>query len=183
MTTTLDENIILRMAQGDKSAFQQLYRQTSSAVYGFALSILKNRHDAEDVMHDTYIRAYTAAVSYKPMGTPMAWLLTIVRNLAYNKIRAGKVCEDLSQYEHLAGPSDTESVLDKVILEQAMEVLDFQERQIVILHAMTGLRHREIAEILDVPPGTVRSKYKRALDKMRKELEEKYEHEERGTSV
>lgn len=160
------------MAEGDRNAFTELYRQTSSAVYGFALSILRNKHDAEDVMHDAYIRAYTGAVSYKPMGKPLSWLLTIVRNLCYSKIRAGKVCEDLSQYENLAGTFEDDSI-DRVVLEQALKLLDTDERQIVILHALTGLKHREIAEIIGAPVGTVLSKYNRALRKLRKELDGK----------
>lgn len=171
-SAVLDENLILRMADGDKHAFTELYSQTSSAVYGFALSILKNKHDAEDVMHDTYIRAYTAAVTYRPMGKPLSWILTIVRNLCFSRIRAGNVCEDISEYENLAG-IDAEDSIDKIVLEQAMQVLDLDERQIVVLHALTGLRHREIAEIIDAPVGTVLSKYNRALKKMRKELEGK----------
>lgn len=167
----LDENLILRTAEGDGHAYRELYDQTASAVYGFALSILKNTHDAEDVMHDTFIKVYTAAVTYKPMGKPLAWILTIVRNLSYNKIRAGKVCEDISEYEHFAVATDDRSVVDAMILEKAMEVLAFDERQIVILHALTGLRHREIAEILEIPTGTVLSKYNRALKKMRREIE------------
>ena len=171
----VDENLILRMAGGDGSAFRELYQQTADIVYGFALSILKNKHDAEDVMHDAYIKTYTSAVSYKPSGNPMAWILTIVRNLCYNKIRAGKVCEDLSQYEDFAvgAASESDAVLDKVVLETAMRILDAEERQIVILHAMTGFKHREIAQILDLPTGTVLSKYNRALKKMRTELERK----------
>lgn len=168
----LDENLILRVADGDKSAFRELYQQTSSAVYGFALSILRNRHDAEDVMHDAYIRTYTSAVTYKPMGKPLTWMLTIVRNLCYSRIRSGKVCEDISQYENLAGTIEDDSV-DRMVLEQALKILDTDERQIVILHALTGLKHREIAEIIDAPVGTVLSKYNRALKKLRKELEGK----------
>ena len=168
----LDENLILRMAGGDRDAFTELYRQTSSAVYGFALSILKNKHDAEDVMHDAYIRTYTSAITYKPTGKPLAWILTIVKNLCYSKIRSGKVCEDISEYENLAGSIDDDSI-DRMVLEEAMKILDSEERQIVILHALTGMKHREIAEIIDAPVGTVLSKYNRALKKMRKELEGK----------
>jgi RNA polymerase sigma-70 factor (ECF subfamily) len=170
----VDENLIIRMADGDGTAFRELYEQTSSAVYGFALSILKNRHDAEDVMHDAFIKIYSSAVTYRPSGNPMAWILTIVRNLCLNKIRGGKVCEDLSEYDDLAGTlDDSEAVIDRMVLETAMNVLDAEERQIVILHAMTGFKHREIAEILDLPTGTVMSKYNRALKKMRKEMESK----------
>jgi len=163
------------MAGGDGVAFRDLYQQTSGVVYGFAMSILRNKHDAEDVMHDAFIKIYTGAVSYKPSGNPMAWILTIVRNLCLNKVRAGKICEDLSQYDDLVGAvsNDSEAVLDRMVLETAMKVLDAEERQIVVLHAMTGFKHREIAEILDLPTGTILSKYNRALKKMRKEIEAK----------
>ena len=173
-TLQLDENLIIRMASNDGAAFRELYQQTSGVVYGFAMSILRNKHDAEDVMHDAFIKIYSGAVTYRPSGNPMAWILTIVRNLCLNKIRAGKVCEDLSEYYDLAGSSnDNETMLDRMVLETAMSVLDAEERQIVILHAMTGFRHREIAEVLDLPTGTVLSKYNRALKKMRKEMESK----------
>ena len=173
-TLQLDENLIIRMASNDGAAFRELYQQTSGVVYGFAMSILRNKHDAEDVMHDAFIKIYSSAVTYKPSGNPMAWILTIVRNLCLNRIRAGKVCEDLSEYYDLAGSSnDNETMLDRMVLETAMSVLDAEERQIVILHAMTGFRHREIAEVLDLPTGTVLSKYNRALKKMRKEMESK----------
>ena len=151
-TLHLDENLIIRMASNDGAAFRELYQQTSGVVYGFAMSILRNKHD----------------------GNPMAWILTIVRNLCLNRIRAGKVCEDLSEYDDLAGAlNENDSMLDRMVLEAAMSVLDAEERQIVVLHAMTGFKHREIAEILDLPTGTVLSKYNRALKKMRKEMEAK----------
>lgn len=179
-TLQLDENLIIRMADGDGSAFRDLYQQTAGVVYGFAMSILRNKHDAEDVMHDSFIRIYSSAVTYKPTGKPMAWILTIVRNLCYNRIRAGKVCEDLAEYDDLfGGPDDSEAVLDRMVLETAMKILDPEERQIVVLHAMTGFRHREIAEILELPTGTVLSKYNRALKKMKKEIEGKEGSDER----
>lgn len=174
-TLELDERLILRMADGDRDAFSDLYHQTSSAVYGFALSILKNTHDAENVMHDTYIRAYKSAVSYKPMGKPMAWILTIVRNLSYNMLKTGRISEDISQYESLIHIDEHNATIDRMILAKAFELLEFEERQIVILHALTGMKHREIAELLDIPLGTVMSKYNRSLAKMKKAIEGKGE--------
>ena len=162
------------MAANDGAAFRELYQQTAGVVYGFAMSILRNKHDAEDVMHDAYIRIYSGAVTYKPSGNPMAWILTIVRNLCLNRIRSGKVCEELPEYDDLASaPDSSEAVLDRLVLETAMSILDAEERQIVVLHAMAGFRHREIAEILDLPTGTILSKYNRAMKKMRKEMESK----------
>ena len=172
-TLELDERLILRMANGDRDAFSDLYHQTSSAVYGFALSLLKNQHDAENVMHDTSIRAYKSAGSYKPMGKPMAWILTIVKNLSYNLLKTGRVSEDITQYESLLHVDEGDTAIDRMILAKAFAILEFEERQIVILHALTGMKHREIAELLDVPIGTVLSKYNRSLAKMKKEIEGK----------
>ena len=169
-TVDLDENLILLMAKGDGNAFREFYDATSSVVFGFALSILKNRHDAEDVMHDAYIKAFTNASSYKPMGKPLAWMLTIVKNLCYNKLRSGKICEDIAEYEDQIVSEFQEDVTDRAVLEQALSILDPEERQIVILHAVSGMKHREIAELLGMPTGTVLSKYNRSLAKMRKEL-------------
>jgi DNA-directed RNA polymerase specialized sigma24 family protein len=81
---------INRIGNNDKNALAELYHMTSAAVYGFALSILKNTQDAEDVLHDTYLRIYATAAGYKSMKKPLAWILTITRNLSLMKIRDGK---------------------------------------------------------------------------------------------
>lgn len=170
------EKLILDMAGGSRDAFRLLYEATKDAVYGFALSILRNREDAEDVMHDAYIRIFTDAGSYSPQGKPLAWVLTIVRNLSLNKVRDGGRTESMPE-DTAAEPADPEDVIEnatgQIVLETAMNVLDREEREIVVLHALTGYKHREIAEILDMPQGTVLSKYNRALRKMKKEIERK----------
>ena len=75
-----DDALILRIAQGDTAALEVLYRQTSSSIYGFALSILRDPVAAEDVMQDTFVSVMQSAPGYQPSGKPMAWLLTIARN-------------------------------------------------------------------------------------------------------
>ena len=170
-TLELDEKLILRMAEGDNDAFRDLYEQTSSAVYGFALSILRNVHDAENVMHDAYLRIHRSAAAYKPMGKPMAWILTIVRNLCYTKLKSGDICEDISQYEDLLHVNEGEQTVDRMVLQKALDMLPFEDRQIVVLHALTGMKHREIAQLLKMPLATVLAKYHRGLKKMRVSLE------------
>ena len=78
---------IQKNAAGDKEALAALYEQTHAAVYGFALSILKNAQDAEDVLQDTYIQVWKAAENYVSAGKPLSWIFTITRNLA------GGVCQ------------------------------------------------------------------------------------------
>ena len=83
------EDCIVRIAGGDQNALADLYGRTRSAVYGFALSIVKNAHDAEDILHDAYLQVWNAAGGYRAQGKPMAWVLTITRNLAINRLRDG----------------------------------------------------------------------------------------------
>ena len=176
-TPQIQEGLISRIAQGDQDALAMLYRETSSAVYGFALSILKDRHAAEDVMQDAYLTIHASAGRYEEMGKPMAWILTIVRNLARMRLRqerGGTVPVD--EAWDLADPDDRFGRQnDRMLLQAAMECLSDEERQIVTLYAVSGLRHREIAGLLERPLPTVLSKYRRALQKLRRWMEENAE--------
>ena len=173
------ENCIEKIAAGDREALTPLYRQTSATVYGFALSILKNRQDAEDVLQDTYLRIWNAAGSYTPGGKPLAWILTITRNLALMRMRERsrtvEMAPDVWQSflaEEAAGNQE-----DRLMLASLLEMLSDQERQIVMLHAMTGWKHREIAELLHLPLPTVLSKYNRVLKKIRDVWKEANEYD------
>ena len=163
------DNCITRIAQGDRDALAALYERTRPAVYGFALSILKNVHDAEDVLQDTYLQVWLAAGSYRSRGKAMAWLMTIVRNLSLDRIRQRQRTEPLDWdgwQERFAGfPAVTAE--DRMALTALLTALGDQEREIVTLHALTGLKHREIAALLDLPLATVLSKYSRAMKKLR----------------
>lgn len=168
------ETSIIRIANGEKEGLAQLYQQTHAAVYGFALSILKNREDAEDVTHDAYIRIWSGADSYTPAGKPLAWIFTITRNLACMRLReqarmAVVSPEDWGDLFDCAPGADQE---DRLILTSLLGTLSDQEQQIVMLHAMTGLKHREIAELFGLGLPTVLSKYSRALKKLRSALKE-----------
>ena len=85
-----DEKLLLRVAQGDKEAFQRLYQNTDKTIYGFILSILRNPQDAEEIMQETYLKIWTSAAGYKSQGKPLAWMFTIARNLCYMKFRDQK---------------------------------------------------------------------------------------------
>ena len=100
-------------------------------------------------------------------------MLTIVRNLSLNKLRDERRAENVPDDElpEQADLSDAiEDASTHIVLASAMSVLTREEREIVVLHALTGYRHREIAEILEMPQSTVLSRYNRALKKMKKEI-------------
>lgn len=171
----LDDQLMAQVAQGDHHALQTLYDLTRRGIYGFALSITGHYADAEDVTQETYLRAYQAAVAgqYQAMGKPMAWLMTIARNLARMKLREGSRSAGLDEeaLTRLPAPASLDAE-DKMVLGAAMAALTPEERQVVMLHASLGLKHREIAHLLDMPLSTVLSKYHRALSKLRKKLQE-----------
>lgn len=166
------ESLLLRMAVGDRDALESLYTETSAAVYGLALSVTKNAADAEDVLQETYLHAWSAAESYRSRGTPMAWLLTIAKNLALMKLRQGNRTTTLEAEEWALLPAaPSASPEDRLVLETALRRLGDEERQIVMLHAVAGMKHREIASLLDLALPTVLSKYHRALKKLRTYME------------
>lgn len=80
------EKQLAAIAQENKQALAVLYENTKAAVYGFALSILKNPYDAEDVLQDVYVCIYQSASRYHAQGKPMAWIFTITKNLSYLKL-------------------------------------------------------------------------------------------------
>jgi len=164
------EQVLIRVAAGEQEAFALLYHSTRAAVYAMALSILKNGDDAQDVTQDTFVRIWDSVSQYRAQGAPMAWILTISRNLAIMKLRQGARHTALDQAQWDAIPANTPDVTeeDRYLLQEALSILSDEERQIVILHAVSGLKHREIAELLELPLATVLSKYHRALKKLKK---------------
>lgn len=167
------EKLLLGVAAGDREALSGFYARTRTAVYGLALSYLRSGHDAEDVTQDTYIKVWDSAGTYRPQGKPMAWLLTITRNLALMRLRSREKVVDLPQedWTMLAAEGERVTAEDRQVLTAALYGLTDQERRVVLLHAVSGLKHREIAQILEMPLATVLSKYHRALKKLRDLLE------------
>ena len=172
----LEERLLPLVGQGDPEAFEVLYRSTEKAVYALALSILRNPHDAEDIVQETYLKVRAAAHLYVPQGKPLAWLFTITKNLCRDLLRgqsrteaAPDGAEDDLRFSYVSDPTD------RLVLE-ALKALGEEERQVVLLHAASGLKHREIARDLGLPLSTVLSRYSRALKKLQRYLTEEGVH-------
>ena len=167
------QQLLIHIAGGEREALAELYQRTRSAVYGLALSYLKNAQDAQDLTQDVYVQVWDRAEQYRLIGSPMGWLLAACRNLCLMRLRREERHAALSEEEWDAIPA-RECGLDadeRALLQGALTVLGEEERRIVLLHAVTGLKHREIAALLELPLPTVLSKYHRALKKMRSFLE------------
>ena len=163
--------LLPQIAKGDNEAFKKFYEQTKASVYGFALSLLKNTHDAEDVMQNVYVNIYHTASQYVSLGKPMAWVLTITKNLCLLKFRRqSREAEFSEELQNSISLSDNMNIDDKMLVEFCLNILKGDERKIVVLHAVSGLKHREIGELLGLPLGSVISKYNRALTKIKNYL-------------
>ena len=164
---SLLEKYIEGMSNRDKDSLIKFYEITKSDVYAFILSIIKNKEDAEDIFQEVYIKVYEGADMYQAYGKPLAWLLTIAKNLCYMKLRGKEETVDIDDMYNLSN-----EVENKLILKAIFENVSDEERNIIVLHIVNGLKHREIAKILDLSLSTVLSKYHRAIKKLRKILEE-----------
>ena len=99
------QQLLIRIAGGEREALAELYRRTRSAVYGLALSYLKNAHDAQDLTQDVYVQVWDRAGQYRPTGSPMGWLLTVCRNLCLMCLRREERRTALSEEEWDAIPA------------------------------------------------------------------------------
>ena len=163
------DRLLRAVAAGDREALAQLYHRTHGAVYGLSLSYLKNAHDAQDVTQDAFVRIWDSAPQYRSTGSPMGWILTVARNLALMELRKRQRYGELDEEEWDAIPAESAGVTpeERAVLQDALSALAEEERRIVLLHAVTGLKHREIAALLELPLATVLSKYHRALKKLK----------------
>ncbi|MDD5949726.1 MAG: RNA polymerase sigma factor [Lachnospiraceae bacterium] len=170
-TIVIDESIFEDIARGDKVAFSQLYEASSKAIYAYLLTYVKNPEDAADLMQDTYLKIRSAAGLYKPYGKPMAWIFTIARNLALMKLRKDTAHPQEELSEIVASRENPqEQVENKMILSAAMEILSPEDYRIVMLHAVSGMKHREIAELMGLSLTNTVNRYNRALKKLKKQI-------------
>lgn len=162
------ECLIERLGEQDIGAMDELYKLISTDVYAFALSKTGNPRDAEDIMQDTFVRIYQYARGYHSQAKPLAWIFTIVTNLANRKLT---INQRWTQYEdpdeNISDGTEFESnIVNAEFLKQLMNVLTSEEQQIIVLHIVSGMKHNEIAKLLNKPLSTVLSKYNRAIKKL-----------------
>ena len=131
------DRLLLRVGRGDREAFARLYALTRGAVYALALSLLRDAHEAQDVAQDAFVRVWESAPAYRSQGSPMAWLLTIARNLARSRLRQSGRQIALDEEAWNAIPAAAPDVEDRQLLRGALARLGAEEREIVLLHAVT----------------------------------------------
>jgi RNA polymerase sigma-70 factor (ECF subfamily) len=173
----------------DQAQFADLTMEYMGSLYSAALRMTRNPADAEDLVQETYLKAYRAFGSFKEGTNLKAWLYRILTNTFINSYRARKRrpeqtdiddVEDLYLYRRLggleavnAGRSPEEEVLEhftEAEVKAAVEALPEQFRMAVLLADVEGFSYKEIAEILDIPIGTVMSRLHRGRKSLQKTL-------------
>ena len=142
--------------------------------------MLQQAQDAEEVVQETYLKIWKEAASYESDGKPMAWVFTIARNYCYMSLRkrqrlSEESFEELQEQEGKEEPGELcqelELAPERQTLLDALMQLNEKERQIVLLHKVSGMKHREIAEMFQMPISTVLSVYHRAMKKLWERIE------------
>lgn len=175
-----DADLIQMISRGEVEALEAIYDRYAGLSYSLALRVLGDREAAEEVVQDAFVALWRRSDTYNPMaGRVHSWLLRIVRNRAIDELRRQKSpVRNIRSY----GP-DSETLQDmsevdaigamelRSVVGEALEGLPNNQREVVEMAYMKGLSQREISEYTGLPLGTVKTRTRLALGKLRKTLE------------
>src|ERR1700731_4341012 len=158
--------------------FEELILPHLDAAHNLARWLVRDRHDAEDIVQEAYLRAFKFFGGYQG-GDARAWVLKIVRNTSYSfleKNRPADLAEEFDEKIHTAKAEqpDAEAALlqsaDSHMLRKALDELPVNFREVLVLRELEGMSYKEIAEVMDVPIGTVMSGLARGRGQLREFL-------------
>jgi RNA polymerase sigma-70 factor (ECF subfamily) len=170
-----DTDLLLRVAERDREAFELLYARYVRPVFGLALRRLRDRQRAEDAVQETFAAVWRSAQSYRPERGPAApWLYTVARNAVVDRQRAkteapAEVPDTASAEPGPAERAETSFVAWRV--HRALEELPEKEREVLELAYWSELSQSEVAEYLHIPLGTVKTRTRSALSRLADLLE------------
>jgi len=158
---------------GKQQCIAMLYQTYGGTIYGFSCAIVKSRAQAEDILHETFLRAIRSldfSVSEKEMK---AWLFTTARHLSLDELRRGKRFTDAEMLPET--PQEQTDLDETIILNEALETLDEKQKQVVLLR-MAGIDYHQIGKLMEIPSGTARWLYAQAKKNLRTVLQKGAEH-------
>jgi len=175
-TFNINSQIIGRCLEGDVKAQFMLYKNYSVAMYNIAVRITGNRMDAEDVLQESFVTVFERLNELENIESFTGWLKRIVINNSISCIRKRKIVfediDGLSENDHDA-EEDFNMNIDPAVVHTAIKELPDGSRSVLVLHALEGYKHREIAEMLSISESTSKSQYKRALELLNTNLKNK----------
>jgi len=183
MAADLPDNpvaVLQQMAGGDREAFGRFYERYASLAFTFALRLLGSRSDAEDLVQEVFLQAWRQAQSYSPeRGSPEAWLITLTRSRALDKLRSKRrretspLAPDDATHVERGTPVDppTQAAEAKLTVQGMLLKLPEGQRIVLELAYFDGLSQSEIAARLGEPLGTVKTRMRAGLERLRGFLE------------
>jgi RNA polymerase sigma-70 factor (ECF subfamily) len=183
LTSVSDAELISLVTQGDQDALEALYERYSRAVYSFSLRIVGDAQVAEEILQEVFVRAWQQGGSFQSArGSLITWLLSITHNLSIDEVRRRKRRPQKAESEEpesiLAGlPDEGPNVEEEVWLsslrvsiQDALQQLPAAQREAIELAYFQGLTQREIAETLGEPLGTIKTRMRLGMLKLRETL-------------
>jgi RNA polymerase sigma-70 factor (ECF subfamily) len=175
----IEHNLIKRCRKGERKAQLQLYTTFYKRIYNSCFRILRNKEDAEDAMQESFIKAFFKLDKYENNVPFESWIVRIAVNTAIDKLRETKpdfidYNTVLQDYIEDTTNEEWELIQEKAKqVKQAIDQLPDNSRIIISLYLIEGYDHEEIAQILQIQPGTARIQYLRAKQKLIEFLKEK----------
>ena len=175
---TPDQELIELVTRGDKSAFKEIYSRFSQVTYNLALRMLRDKEDAEEVVQEIFLQIWNKANSYDPQrGAVSTWVLNIARSRAIDKLRSvgyrnknieideEKVNSDIDLSSNIEDRDESKNVI-----KQALESLPEKQRNAIELVYFEGLTHVEAAEKLNEPVGTIKTRIRLGVMKLKDKI-------------
>lgn len=191
-----DWDLVRRAQNGDRQAFRELYERHSKRAYAVAFGVLKNKQDALDVVQESFVRVHRHLDSFQGGSSFYTWFYRIVMNLAIDQLRRYKSARAVEYDDAVAREGDVScptilprmletnprsAVIRRELMEwvsRALETLPEYHRQVILLREVEGMSYGEMAEVLDVPKGTIMSRLFHARRKMQAALKDYVEGHE-----
>lgn len=188
-----DEELMEMYAQGEPKAFEVLLQRHERGVFNFIYRSIPDAAKAEDMTQDVFVRVIKSAASYKRSAKFTTWLYTIARNLCIDQSRRRQVRREVSLQQPLGHDDDGDgaTIMDKLgderaqsggvsltrqqflaRLREGLDALPEEQREVFLMREVSGLKFREIADIVNVPENTVKSRMRYALETLQGYMEE-----------
>jgi len=178
LATMADEDLVARVEAGDADAFEVIYDRHSRVAYSLAFRLLGDRQAAEDLVQDAFLSAWRSAQAYSPArGSVRTWLLSILHNRGIDRLRTLSAMtrrqEALEQMELRRPPAAdaAEEGMERVMADtvrRELGTLPQEQVEVLTLAYYGGFTHQEIAELLQLPLGTVKSRMRLGLERLRR---------------
>jgi len=190
-----DEELMILYGEGDVRAFEILVARHERPLFNFILRSVGRKDIAEELLQETFLRIIRSAPKYQKTAKFTTWAYTIARNLCIDRARKYKKRKEYSLNQTVGNDDDGATFLDNVVdesaasggmdlekkvfldrLKQALDELPEDQREVFVMREFTGLKFREIADILDIPVPTAKSRMRYALEALRAHLAAYAEH-------